>query len=97
MPEVLKFYHAAASPNSQRVRMFLAEKGISLTLVPINLAAGEQHGGACRAVNPRRLVPTLVLEVCTAIGEVPAIWRYLERRPFQPSHSWVRHPRKRRW
>src|SRR5207302_7943192 len=27
---------------------------------------------------PRRVVPTLVLEDGTAIGEVPAIWRYLE-------------------
>jgi Glutathione S-transferase, N-terminal domain len=44
MPEALKLYHATASPNSRRVRMFLAEKGISLPLVSINLAAREQHG-----------------------------------------------------
>ena len=29
MPEALKLYHAPTSPNSRRVRMFLAEKGIS--------------------------------------------------------------------
>jgi glutathione S-transferase len=78
MPEVLKLYHAPASPNSRRVRIFLAEKGISLPLVSIDLAAGEQHGDAYRAINPRRVVPTLVLEDGTAIGEVLAIWRYLE-------------------
>jgi glutathione S-transferase len=78
MPEGLKLYHAPASPNSRRVRMFLAEKGISLPLVSIDLAAGEQHGDAYRAINPRRVVPTLVLEDGTAIGEVLAIWRYLE-------------------
>ena len=33
MPEALKLYHAAASPNSRRVRIFLVEKGISLPLV----------------------------------------------------------------
>jgi glutathione S-transferase len=29
-------------------------------------------------INPRRVVPTLVLGDGTVIGEVPAIWRYLE-------------------
>jgi glutathione S-transferase len=33
---------------------------------------------AYAAINPRRVVPTLVLEDGTAIGEVPAILRYLE-------------------
>src|SRR5258706_3088632 len=78
MPEALKLYHAPASPNSRRVRIFLAEKGISLPLVSVELAAGEQHGDAYGAINPRRVVPTLVLEGGTTIGEVPAIWRYLE-------------------
>jgi len=77
MPEALKLCHAPASPNSRRVRIFLAEKGISLPLVSVDLAAGEQHGDAYRAINPRRVVPTLVLEGGTPIGEVPAIWRYL--------------------
>jgi glutathione S-transferase len=78
MSEAHKLYHAPASLNSRRVRMFLAEKGISLPLVSVDLAAGEQHGHAYRAINPRRVVPTLVLEDSTAIGEVLAIWRYLE-------------------
>jgi glutathione S-transferase len=75
---VLKLYHAPASPNSRRVRMFLAEKGISVPLVSVDLAAGEQHREAYLAINPRRVVPTLVLEDGTPIGEVPAIWRYLD-------------------
>jgi Glutathione S-transferase, N-terminal domain len=91
MPEAIKLYHAPASPNSRRVRMFLAEKGISLPLVSVDLAAGEQHGDAYRAINPRRVVPTLVLEDGTAIGEVLAIWRYLEEAyPATPRrvHFW---------
>ena len=75
---VLKLYHAPASPNSRRVRMFLAEKGISVPLVSVDLAAGEQHHDAYLAINPRRVVPTLVLEDGTAIDEVLAIWRYLD-------------------
>jgi len=58
--------------------MFLAEKGLTVPLAPVDLAKGEQHSAAYRAINPRRVVPTLVLEDGTAIGEVPAIWRYLE-------------------
>src|SRR5712664_4735320 len=74
----LKLYQSAGSPNSRRVRIFLAEKGLEIPLVPVDLAEGEQHSDAYRAINPRRVVPTLVLEDGTAIGEVLAIWRYLE-------------------
>ena len=74
----LQLYHSVTSPNSRRVRIFLAEKGLTLPLIPVDLAKGEQHSDAYRAINPRRVVPTLVLKDGTAIGEVLAIWRYLE-------------------
>ena len=75
-PDTLKLYHSSASPNSRRVRILLAEKGLKVTLVAVDLGKGEQQ--AYRAINPRRVVPTLVLEDVTAIGEVPAIMRYLD-------------------
>jgi glutathione S-transferase len=78
MSDTLKLYHAANSPNSRRVRIFLAEKGLKPTLVPVDLGAGEQHSDVYRAINPRRVVPALVLEDGTTIGEVPAIMRYLD-------------------
>ena len=78
MTDTPKLYHAPASPNSRRVRIFAAEKGIAVALVPVDLGQGEQHSEAYRVINPRRVVPTLVLEDGTAIGEVPAIFRYLE-------------------
>ena len=74
----MKLYQSASSPNSRRVRIFLAEKGLSIPLVTVDLGKGEQHSDAYRAINPRRVVPTLVLEDGTAIGEVPAICRYIE-------------------
>jgi glutathione S-transferase len=74
----LRLYHSAASPNSRRVRIFLAEKGLTVPLVPVDLGNREQDSHAYRAINPRSLVPTLVLEDGTAIGEVLAIWRYVE-------------------
>jgi glutathione S-transferase len=74
----MRLYQSNASPNSRRVRIFLAEKAISMPIVPVDLAAREQLSDAYATINPRRVVPTLVLEDGTAIGEVPAILRYLE-------------------
>jgi glutathione S-transferase len=74
----LKIYESSGSPNSRRVRIFIAEKGICISRVPVDLGAKEQFSEAYAKINPRRVVPTLVLEDGTAIGEVPAILRYLE-------------------
>ena len=49
-----------------------------MPIVPVDLGAKEQFSDAYAAINPRRVVPTLVLDDGTAIGEVPAILRYLE-------------------
>ena len=78
MSDTPKLYHATTSPNSRRVRIFPAEKGITPTLIPVHLGAGEQHSDAYRAINPLRVVPALVLEDGTTIGEVLAIMRYLD-------------------
>jgi glutathione S-transferase len=80
----MKLYQSNTSPNSRRVRIFLAEKAISMPIVPVDLAVKEQFSDAYAAINPRRVVPTLVLDDGTAIGEVPAIWRYLEEVQSEP-------------
>ena len=74
----MKLYQSNASPNSRRVRMFLAEKNIAVSVIPVDLASRAQFSDAYQAINPRSQVPTLVLDDGTAIGEVLAIWRYLE-------------------
>jgi len=74
----MKLYQANSSPNSRRVRIYLAEKGISMPIVPVDLAAKEQFSEPYAEINPRRVVPTLLLDDGTAIGEVPAILRYIE-------------------
>lgn len=74
----LKLYESSGSPNSRRVRIFIAEKGICVSRVPVDLGAKEQFSEAYARINPRKVIPTLVLEDGTAIGEVPAILRYLE-------------------
>ena len=49
-----------------------------MTRVPVDLGAKEQFSEAYARINPRRVVPTLVIEDGTAFGEVPAILRFLE-------------------
>jgi len=80
----LKLYHSPSSPNSRRVRAFLDEKNLPIPLVAIDLAAKEQFSQAYRAINPRSVVPTLVIDDGTAIGEVPAIWRFIEESYPEP-------------
>ncbi|HXX01161.1 MAG TPA: glutathione S-transferase [Candidatus Acidoferrales bacterium] len=80
----MKLYHWTSSPNSRRVRIFIAEKGISIPLQPVNLAEKEQFSDWFRAINPRQQVPALILDDGTTIAEVPAIWRYLEETYPEP-------------
>ncbi|BAB53235.1 glutathione S-transferase [Mesorhizobium japonicum] len=83
----MKLCHSTSSPNSRRVRMFIAEKGISTPLHPVNLGEKEQFSDWFKAVNPRQQVPVLVLDDDTKIAEVPAIWRYLEE--THPERPWL--------
>ncbi|MGV8919270.1 MAG: glutathione S-transferase family protein [Pseudomonas sp.] len=74
----MKIYQAVGSPNSRRVRIFIAEKGIDIPTTNLDLSTKEQFSDTYSAINSRNVVPTLVLEDGTSIGEVPAICRYLE-------------------
>ncbi|TXH81144.1 MAG: glutathione S-transferase [Rhizobium sp.] len=74
----MKLYQSKGSPNSRRVRILIAEKGLDVELVAVDLGAKEQFSEAYKAINPRQVVPTLVLDNGTAIGEVPVIQRYLD-------------------
>ena len=74
----MKFYDCKPAPSPRRVRIFMAEKGIEIPTVQVDLRNGEQFTPAFRAVNPQCVVPYLVLDDGTGLGEAPAIWRYLE-------------------
>ena len=78
MKDDMKLYQSNGSPNSRHVRIYLAEKGICIMQVPVDLGTREQSSEVYTAINSRQVVPTLVLADGTAIGEVPAIWRYLD-------------------
>ena len=81
----MKLYDMRVAPNPRRVRIFLAEKGIEVPRVEINIRAGENLQPEFLAVNPRGVLPTLQLEDGTIIDESTAICRYFEElRPDPP-------------
>ena len=74
----MKFYDCTTAPSPRRVRIFAAEKGITLPTVQVDLRNGEQFSDAFRAINPECTVPALQLDDGTVIGDAVAICQYLE-------------------
>ena len=75
----MKLYvDAGRAPNPRRVRIFLAEKGVTLPTEPIDLGAQAHKAAAFRAVNPMARLPALMLDDGTVIAESIAICRYVE-------------------
>ncbi len=74
----MKLYDFPQSPNCRRVRMYLAEKGLSVPLQRINLLAGEQSSPEFLRRNPFGAVPILELDDGTVIPESLVIIEYFE-------------------
>jgi glutathione S-transferase len=80
----VKLYDNASAPNPRRVRIFLAEKGISVPVVQVDIAKAENRADAFRAKNPFGQVPVLELDDGTCISESVAICRYFEEVQPEP-------------
>jgi len=74
----MKFYDCQPAPSPRRVRIFIAEKGIELETIEVDLANREQLGAAFKEINPDCTVPVLELDDGTRLTEVFAICQYLE-------------------
>ena len=84
----MRFYDYTPAPSPRRVRMFLAEKGLEIETVQVDLAAGEEFREPFVTLNPRCVVPLLELDDGTCIGEAAVICRYLEAvHPEPPLHG----------
>jgi len=81
----MKLYEMTAAPNPRRVRVFLAEKGITVPYVQVDLRAGEHKSPAFLAKNPSGKIPVLELDDGTCIAESVAICRYFEAIHPKPS------------
>jgi glutathione S-transferase len=80
----MKLYDGGRAPNPRRVRIFLAEKGITVPIEQIDLGALQHKSDAYRAINPVQRVPALELDDGTVIGESIAICRYFEALQPEP-------------
>jgi glutathione S-transferase len=80
----MKLYDCATAPSPRRVRIFLAEKGISVPTVQVDLRNKEQLTPAFRAINPDATVPALELDDGTRINDAIGICVYFEALQPQP-------------
>lgn len=81
----MRLYDCRTAPSPRRVRVFLAEKGVDIETVQIDLGAGKQFGEAFRKINPDCVVPALELDDGSCISEVVAICQYLEELHPEPA------------
>jgi len=79
----MKIYNSMG-PNPHVVRMFLAEKGVSIPLESVDLMAGENRREPYLAKNVMGQLPTLELEDGTTITEITTICEYLEEKHPSP-------------
>ena len=80
----MKLYDSTMAPNPRRVRIFLAEKGVQVPMLQVDLGKGESRQPAFLAKNPLGSVPVLELDDGTCIAESVAICRYFEVLHPQP-------------
>jgi glutathione S-transferase len=80
----MKLYDSGRAPNPRRVKIFLAEKGITLETEQIDINKLEHRSEAYSAINPVQQVPALVLDDGFVLTETIAICRYFEELHPEP-------------
>lgn len=80
------FYDAVnPAPNPRRVRIYLAEKGLSVPSQIVSIMTGEHKSEAFRAVNPLGQIPALQLDDGSVITESVSICRFFEALHPEPA------------
>ena len=82
----MKLYNSIG-PNPHVVRMFLAELGLELETVEIDLMAGENRQEEYLKRNPSGQMPALELDDGSYLAEITAICEYLDEAYPDPSLS----------
>lgn len=81
----MKFYNSVG-PNPRVVTLFMAEKGIEIPEVSIDLRGGENRRAPYNVeVNPAGQTPALELDDGSTICEITAICEYLDERFPEPT------------
>jgi glutathione S-transferase len=80
----MKLFTTKIAPNPRRVHIFLAEKGIEIESVEIDLAGKGNLSADFIAKNPLARVPVLEFDDGTYLAESVAICRYFEEVQPEP-------------
>ncbi len=76
--------HNSIGPNPRAVRIFLAEKGLEVPLVQVDLMAGENRREPYLSKNPAGQLPCLELDDGSFLSEITAICEYVEEKQSEP-------------
>ena len=79
----MKLY-TSVGPNPRVVKMFMAEKGVDMDRVELDLRAGENRREPFLSVNPAGQSPALELDDGSVVTEITAICEYLEEQTPNP-------------
>ena len=71
-------YYDSFGPNPRALRMVLAEKGLELAKIDVDLLGAENRRAPYTEKNPGGQVPALELDDGRVLGETVAIFEYLE-------------------
>ena len=74
----MKLYDGGRAPNPRRVKIYLAEKGLTVPMEQVDLGQMAHKSEAFTAINPLQRVPALLLDDGTILCESMAICRYFE-------------------
>ena len=77
--------HNSIGPNPRVVRMFLAEKGVAVPLVTVDLLGGENRREPYLSKNPSGQLPCLELDDGSFLAEITAICEYIEEKHPKPA------------
>jgi glutathione S-transferase len=87
----LRLYDYAASCNAYKVRLLIAQLGLDVERVEVDIFAGETMTDAYKSLNPARTVPVLELDDGRTLPESGAIlWHLADGSPLLPADSWTR-------
>lgn len=78
-------FYNSIGPNPRMVRMFMAERGIELPRVEVDLRGGENRREPYMGKNPAGQCPALELDNGQVIAEITAICEYLDEITPGPS------------
>src|SRR4029077_18883577 len=74
----MKIYDFVGAPNPKKLRLYLAEKGITISTEPVNIVTGENRTPEFLKRNPLGGLPVLELDDGSYLTESLAIMEYFE-------------------